>query len=149
MTTELNPEIWGPHYWFVLHSIALTYPLYPNDIIKKKYYDFIQTLPLLIPEQHSANSVSSYIDKFPVTPYLDSRMSFIIWINRMHNYFNVYLGKEELYQNVDESIERYYYNFNIEERRLMDKQKKHRKYLTYGIGILFLIISVAYTKYVN
>ena len=31
----LNPEIWGPHYWFVLYTIALSYPLKPNDISKK------------------------------------------------------------------------------------------------------------------
>ncbi len=31
----LNPEIWGPHYWFVLYTIALSYPLKPNDVSKK------------------------------------------------------------------------------------------------------------------
>ena len=37
----LDPKVWGPHYWFVLHTIALKYPLNPNTTIKKKYYDFI------------------------------------------------------------------------------------------------------------
>ena len=32
----LNPKVWGPHYWFVLHTIANTYPLSPNDVTKKK-----------------------------------------------------------------------------------------------------------------
>ena len=22
----LNPKIWGPHYWFFLHTIAINYP---------------------------------------------------------------------------------------------------------------------------
>ena len=26
----LSSDIWGPHYWFVIHTIALTYPLNPN-----------------------------------------------------------------------------------------------------------------------
>ena len=39
----LDPKIWGPHYWFFLHTIALNYPLYPNDISKRKYYDVIET----------------------------------------------------------------------------------------------------------
>ena len=34
--TCLNPKVWGPHYWFVLHTIALTYPVNPNETIKKK-----------------------------------------------------------------------------------------------------------------
>jgi len=38
---ELNPEIWGPYYWFVLHTIALTYSYIPNETTKKKYYDLI------------------------------------------------------------------------------------------------------------
>ena len=45
----LNPKVWGPHYWFVLHTIALTYPLHPNETIKKKYYDLINNLPIFIP----------------------------------------------------------------------------------------------------
>ena len=32
---SLNPKVWGPHYWFVLHTIALTYPLKPNETVKK------------------------------------------------------------------------------------------------------------------
>ena len=32
----LDPDVWGPKYWFVLHSIALTYPHTVNDVTKKK-----------------------------------------------------------------------------------------------------------------
>ena len=32
----LDPKIWGPRYWFVLQTIAMNYPLYPNNISKKK-----------------------------------------------------------------------------------------------------------------
>ena len=55
---ELDPTIWGPHYWFVLHTIALTYPLHPNDTIKKKYYDFIQNLPLFLPNKNIGKNFS-------------------------------------------------------------------------------------------
>ena len=40
----LDPKIWGPHYWFFLHTIAVTYPHNPNSVTKKKYYDLIQNL---------------------------------------------------------------------------------------------------------
>lgn len=42
----LNPEVWGPQYWFVLYSIAVSYPMNVNTVTKRKYYDFIQNLPL-------------------------------------------------------------------------------------------------------
>ena len=25
-TVYLDPKIWGPHYWFFLHTVAITYP---------------------------------------------------------------------------------------------------------------------------
>ena len=33
---DLDPKIWGPHYWFFLHTIAMSYPLRPNAVTKKK-----------------------------------------------------------------------------------------------------------------
>ena len=38
---QLDPDIWGPHFWFVLHTMAMTYPHHPNAVTKKKYYEFI------------------------------------------------------------------------------------------------------------
>ena len=89
----LNPKVWGPHYWFVLHTIANTYPLAPNDVTKKKYYDFIQNLPLLLPIEEIGNSFAKYLDKYPVTPYLDSRPSFMKWMHFIHNKINVSIGE--------------------------------------------------------
>ena len=31
----IDPEIWGPHYWGFLHTIAFCYPNYPTTITKK------------------------------------------------------------------------------------------------------------------
>ena len=76
MTYNYNdPKIWSTHYWFVLHTIGLNYPLNPNNVCKKKYYNFIQTIPLLIPNENISNIFTNLLDKFPVTPYLDSRES--------------------------------------------------------------------------
>ena len=46
---EFDPNVWGPHYWFFLHTVAESYPLYPNEVTKKKYYELIQNMPLFIP----------------------------------------------------------------------------------------------------
>jgi hypothetical protein len=139
--TSLKPEIWGPHYWFVLHTIALTYPLYPNDVVKRKYYDFIQTLPLLIPEPNSSKNVSLYIDQFSVTPYLDSKNSFMTYINRMHNHFNVALEKDDIYQDLDDSIQQYFKQYNKELYRLEQKNKKYKKLIIY-VGVCFIITTL-------
>ena len=56
----LDPKIWGPHYWFVLHTIALSYPIKPNETIRKKFYDFYQNLPLFLPIEEIGNNFSKY-----------------------------------------------------------------------------------------
>ena len=37
---SFDPEVWGPHYWFFLMTLAVSYPLKANETTKKKYYDF-------------------------------------------------------------------------------------------------------------
>lgn len=85
---DLKPQIWGPHYWFFLHTLAFNYPLFPNSVTKKKYYEFIMNFPLFIPHTKSSDDFCALLDKYPVTPYLDSRKSFIKWVHFIHNRIN-------------------------------------------------------------
>ena len=137
----LDPKIWGPHYWFVLHTIALNYPLNPTDIIKKKYYDFILNLPLFIPINDISNKFSKFLDEFPVTPYLDSRESFIKWIYFIHNKINISLDLPEI--SLEESFRIYFKNYESK----IDINKKNlikKKYIYYTILIVLLIIVLFY-----
>ena len=34
---RFEPNVWGPHYWFFLHSIAHSYSSHPNEVTKRKY----------------------------------------------------------------------------------------------------------------
>tara|TARA_Y100000816_G_scaffold273577_1_gene240030 strand:- start:1343 stop:1774 length:432 start_codon:yes stop_codon:yes gene_type:complete len=129
----LDPKIWGPHYWFFLHTVALNYPLYPNEISKKKYYDFIQNFPLFIPVPDIANSFSKILDEFPVTPYLDSRESFIKWVHFIHNKINVKLNIPE--ETLEDSLKSYYHLYR-DEKVFINQQFISKKKLTY---ILLLI----------
>ena len=106
---SLNPEVWGPHYWFFLHTIALTYPSHPNTVTKKKYYNFIQDLPLFIPDAKIAKEFSSLLDNYPVTPYLDSRPSFNKWMHFIHNKINYVLNKPQV--NILDAANKYKENY--------------------------------------
>lgn len=91
-----DPEVWGPHYWFFLHTIAESYPATPNSVIKRKYYDLIQNFPLFIPIEEMGNKFSDLIDKYPVSPYLDTKESFVRWVHFIHNKMNYLTGKKEI-----------------------------------------------------
>ena len=82
---KFDPNVWGPHYWFFLDTISHTYPQMPNSVTKRKYYDLIQNLPLFIPNPDIGDIFSKILDQYPVSPYLDSRDSFIRWIHFIHN----------------------------------------------------------------
>ncbi len=102
-------DIWGPHYWFFLHTIAHSYPEYPNAVTKRKYYDLIQNMPIFIPAVEMGNKFSVLLDKYPVSPYLDKRDSFIRWMHFIHNKYNELLDKDELplYAGIDKYLDEY------------------------------------------
>ena len=135
----LNPEIWGPHYWFFIYTLALSYPLNPNDTTKKKYYDFIQNLPIFIPISEIGNTFSIFLDKYPVTPYLDSRESFIKWVHFIHNKLNLYLNKPEI--SYYKAMDNYYENYKVKEIKKRDEKKNKHKYI-FGSIVLILIIVI-------
>ena len=80
--SQLDPSIWGPPYWFVLHSIALTYPANPNEVIRKKYYNFIQNLPLFLPVHQIGNTFAEILEKTKPFIFFRKAQTF------SQNYFN-------------------------------------------------------------
>ena len=134
--TELNAEVWGVWYWQFLHTVAFCYPEFPNEVTKRKYYDLIQNFPLFIPDIKMSDKFSNYLDKYPVTPYLDSRESFIRWVSFIHNKFNKYLGKTQL--SIFESLDRYRDQYSPKEF-IMNDTIMYKKYVLYTIFILILL----------
>jgi len=122
-------------------TIAMTYPMYPNDVIKRKYYDFIQNLPIFIPSTEIGNKFSEILDKYPVTPYLTNRDSFIRWVYFIHNRINYMTGKEEI--SYDAAIEKYLAEYKPKQISLSDKFKIQKKYILLG----FLMICFFFILY--
>lgn len=136
-----NPIIWGPHYWFVLYTIALSYPLHINECTKKKYYDFITNLPLFLPVPDIGGVFSKFLDAYPVTPYLDSRESLSKWVHFIHNKINSYLGKPEL--TYYDALNKYYEHYKLKEIKKNDERKNKEKY-TFGSIIIVIIVVIIY-----
>lgn len=131
----LQPSVWGPHYWFTLHTISMCYPKYPNDVTKKKYYDFIQNFPLFIPIDDIGNTFSKLLDKYPVTPYLDSRESFMRWVHFIHNKINVALHLPEI--TMEEALASYYDHYKPKIVKTKEAYSRREK-ITCILGILLI-----------
>lgn len=138
-----NPEVWGPHYWFFLHTIAKTYPDIPNNVTKRKYYDLIVNMPLFLPHDKIGNMFAELLDKYPVSPYLDNRDSFVRWVHFIHNKINHHLGKEEI--TYLEALERYNQHFKPKAISLSERLNIKKHYIF--IGILFILLLFIYLFY--
>jgi hypothetical protein len=138
---SFDPTVWGPHFWFVLMTMAVSYPLKANEVTQKKYYDFITNLPLFIPHPQIGNKFSSLIDKYPVSPYLEGKDSFLKWVHFIHNKINVQIDKDEI--TMTETLDAYYDMYKPKEIVLRE-QIKYRKKLIFGIIIIGLFIGGYY-----
>ena len=142
---KLNPNVWLPHLKFTLQTMAITYPSNPNDVAKKKYYDFISNLPVFIPIEPIGKNFMDLLDQYPVTPYLDSRMSMMKWVHFIFNEISVQLDQpiEEFY----DSLEKYYDEYKPKEYKTREIAKTRKKYIEFAVGtILVGLIIYLYKK---
>ena len=143
MSMKFEPSIWGPCYWFFIHTVAESYPMNPTIVTKRKYYDFIQNIPLFIPVPEMGDKFSQLLDKYPVTPYLDNRDSFVRWTHFMHNKYNVLLGKEEI--SLPLALEKYRAEYKPKPVYLSEKINMRKHYIF--TAIVFLLLILIYFNY--
>ena len=129
----LDPRVWGPNYWFFLHTIAISYPKYPNSITKKKYYEFLQNLPMFIPNENIATEFSNLLETYPVAPYLDCQDAFIRWLHFIHNKINERLEKPTI------TLSKFYANYY---EFYKPKNEKWNEYLKFKQKIIYLILII-------
>jgi len=136
---SLSKEVWLPYVKFFMLTIALNYPTHPNDVSKKKYYDFIQNLPLFIPMEPFGNEFIKTIDNYPVTPYLESRLSLMKWVHYIFNKIQKEHNMEtETFQT---SLEKYYDHYKPSKQQ--DKDYYHLKRKMIQMSVVCMVIAVA------
>jgi hypothetical protein len=132
----LDSTIWGPPMWFFLHTSAMCYPLYPNAITKKKYYDFFQNLPLFIPIEPMSSYFSRLLEEYPISPYLDDRESLTRWVWFIHNKINEKLEKPPL--SLSDFYVNYYQAYQPKNNKRWENVKLREKWVYAGCLILLL-----------
>ncbi len=138
---KLNHNVWLPKLEFILQTIAVTYPKNPNTVTKKKYYEFIQNLPIFIPVYPFGKNFIKLLNKYPVTPYLDSREAFMRWIHYIFNKIDKQLEIPE--KTFYESLEKYYEEYKPIELRKQEQIKLREKYYYFVISLI-VIFSIYY-----
>ncbi len=88
------PEIWGTHFWHMIHFIALNYKDNPSNTEQTDYGNYFKYLGYVLPCEKCAEEYNNYIDKHP--PQLESRNSLFEWTVSLHNHVNMYLNKQHM-----------------------------------------------------
>jgi hypothetical protein len=115
----------------------------PTTTTKRKYYDFIQNLPLFIPNPEIGDRFANLLENYPVSPYLDSRDSFIRWTHFIHNKLNVLLGKEEI--SLFAALDNYRSNYVPKQISVSERFHIKKQYIVWGF--IFICLALIFLFY--
>ena len=141
---KLSPDVWFPHFWFFLYTVAHTYPDFPTAVTKRKYYDFIQNLPLYCPDEYIQNRFIHVLDSFPVTPYLDNKDSFTYWVHFINNKIDYELGLEE--HTYLEHLDKYYDEYLPKSYSLSERLGIQKRHIILGVIAVCAVFILIGTK---
>lgn len=133
----LEQSVWLPKYWFVMTTIATQYPLKPNEVTRKKYYELIQNLPLFMPKSEASDILLKHLDQYPVTPYLEDRDGFMKWVHFIQNKVNSSLGLSE--KTTAEAMQEYYNEYKPRSIVMKNVIKQREKYIFLAIIVSFIL----------
>lgn len=109
----MRPDIWGPKFWFVLHTSSFRYPKSPTDEDKKYMKQFLYsmanlTLPCPICRHHMKKYLSD--PENGLDEALNDGQEYVKFIWKFHNSVNIRTGKPEMsfsdFKDLYESYER-------------------------------------------
>ena len=86
---------------------------------------------------------SKLIDKYPITPYLDNRDSFVRWMHFIHNKINEKLEKPQI--SLNDFFVKYYDEYKTGDEKLTQYYKIREKVIYFGI--LVGIVGTIYYLY--
>ena len=105
----MDPNVWGPKLWFVIHTMALNYPDNPTYDDKRNYENFFNSLQFVIPCDKCRIHYTERINKNPVINHLENSDSLFRYTIEIHNDVNKSLGKRTyIYDEVIEIYKKHY-----------------------------------------
>tara|TARA_Y100000389_G_C17383210_1_gene475524 strand:+ start:677 stop:1114 length:438 start_codon:yes stop_codon:yes gene_type:complete len=133
----MDPEIWGPHAWVLLHTITLVYPHKPTNNDKQTYKNFFINLYNILPCDWCSHNYKIHLDKYPIDNYLNSKKNIVQWLINIHNETNKLLNKN-IYFTYDNFITKY---------KEIYKQNNTCKYNVLVLLIILLIVFILIKYY--
>ena len=102
-------------------------------------------MPLFLPNSEIGDWFARLLDKYPVSPYLGKRESFIRWTVFIHNKVNILLGKPEM--DLEDAIAAYNRAYVPDRLELYGGTDIKKNVVAIGGAILLALVLIAYIVY--
>jgi hypothetical protein len=137
----MDSKIWGPYFWFTLHTITLVFPDQPTYQDKRHYHDFFLSLQNVLPCLKCREHYKQHLQEFPVSSHLDNKESLVKWCFILHNKVNQSLGKEEFtYDEFKDKYKKIYSPTILQKVINNENIKKYKKYKIFSLLILLSVV---------
>lgn len=132
----MEPQIWGPHGWFFLHSITMAYPEKPTKKDMENYANFFHMISNVLPCEVCQKHFRQHIAENPIEPALKTRQTLVEWLINIHNMANITLGKPTMtYEQVIEKYKEEYSKTDSPKSLNLDN-----KNYSVPIGIIIVVV---------
>ena len=93
-----DPEVWGPAFWLTIHMSSHSAPENINNEDVKKYWGFIESLPLIIPCARCKGHAQAWVDQHRSQwrTICASKDNLSRFFSEFHNEVNRRTGKPEM-----------------------------------------------------
>ena len=101
----------------------------------------LASVVLFDPIEEIGNNFSKFLDKYPVTPYLESRQSLVRWTNFIHNKINTALNMPTL--TLEEALSSYYEHYKPKEIK-DNQERKRREKIAFAVFVAVILAAAIY-----
>lgn len=84
MSGYTTPKIWGPHFWFVMRTVAYNYPDNPSVADKNHVRTFFTNMEHILPCENCSQGYSQNLSKHPLENALVNRSTLMAWVETIY-----------------------------------------------------------------
>jgi hypothetical protein len=103
---NLEPYIWGPHYWATMHFMSSTYDNKPNQSIKTIMKNFIQSVPVFLPCKECQDHAFEFVNAVQLDKVVENRKELFTFFFNFHNSVNQRLKKPLM--KIEDALNKYF-----------------------------------------
>ena len=122
MNKTVNPKIWGPYAWHILHNISINAKI--TDETKQNYIDFINIFQHIIPCPRCKVNLKEKYLMIPISLDTITPNNITNWTYTIHNSVNIETNKKE-----------FNYNKHLEIHKKTNC-KKYRKFINILLSVM-------------